>query len=183
MPSTKRCTKCGEVKSLDEFNRQRGGALGRRSRCRVCQREYYRTWRETNLDRRRAYDREYNAANRDRRREYAREYYAANRDRYHERDSRRRARKRATTVEEFDPADVYTWWEELGAYTCYWCDLPFTEDDSIHVDHVWPLSRGGHHAVLNLVPACERCNRSKNASLPHEFERRAYEEWLALTSE
>jgi len=179
MSSTKRCTKCGEVKPLDAFNRHQGKPLGRRSRCRACQREYDRAWRETNRDRKRETDRAWYETNRDRKREY----YAANRDRYHERDRRRRARKRAATVEEFTLADVYAWWDELGVHTCFWCGLPFAEGDSIHVDHVWPLSRGGHHAVRNLVPTCERCNLSKHSSLPHEFEERAYEEWLASTPE
>lgn len=224
MSSTKRCTKCGEVKSLDEFHRDRSKPLGRRPNCRACQSEYMRTWLEANRDRKREYDREYYAANRDRRREYNRawheanrdrrlEYYAANRDRYREynrtwyatnrdrrleyfreryatnrdryreRDRRRRARKRAATVEEFSLADVYAWWEGLGIYTCFWCGLPFAEGDRIHVDHVWPLSRGGHHAVRNLVPACERCNLAKGSALPHEFAERAYGEWLASTSE
>lgn len=179
MSSTKRCSACGETKSLDEFNRNRRGALGRRSDCRACQREYYRTWSEAN----REYFREYYAANRDRRREYFREHHAANRDRYREYDRRRRARKRATAVEEFALADVYAWWEELGIYDCFWCGIPFTEDDRIHVDHVWPLSRGGHHAVRNLIPTCERCNLAKGSALPHEFAERAYKEWLASTSE
>ena len=179
MSSTQRCSMCGEVKPLDAFNRDRSKPLGRQSRCRACQREYHRAWREAN----REHFREYNRAWREANRGYFREYYAANRDRYREHEHRRRARKRAATVEEFSLADVYAWWEALGAYTCFWCDLPFTEDDHIHVDHVWPLSRGGHHAVQNLVPACERCNLAKHASLPHEFAERAYEEWLAPTSE
>jgi 5-methylcytosine-specific restriction endonuclease McrA len=273
MSSTKRCTKCGEVKSLDAFHRNRRGALGRQSRCRACLREYYaanrdrfrernrawyeanrdrkreyqrawyeanrdrvleysreygrawraanrdrqrernrawyeanrdyrreyrrawheanrdrireynRAWSEANRDRKREYNRAWYEANREHRREYRREHYDANRDRYYEYAHRRRARKRSTTVEELAPADIYAWWEELGAYTCFWCDLPFDEGDSIHVDHVWPLSRGGHHAVRNLVPACKRCNLAKHSSLPHEFEERAYEEWLASTSE
>ena len=212
MSSTKRCTKCGETKSLDEFHRDRSKPLGRRPDCRACQREYNRIWREANRDRKREYDREYYAANRDRKREYDREYYAANRerrreysreyraanrdryreyfreyraanrDRCREHKHRRRARERSTTVEEFSLADVYAWWEELGIYTCFWCDLPFAEGDRIHVDHVWPLSRGGHHAVRNLVPACERCNLAKHSSLPHEFAERAYREWLTSTS-
>ena len=182
MSSTKRCTKCGEVKSLDAFNRDRKRSLGRRSRCRACQRIYDRTWREANRDRKREYNRAWREANRDRRREYDRAWYEANRDLHREHKRRRRARERAATVEEFSPADVDAWWEELGAYTCFWCDLPFAEGDRIHVDHVWPLSRGGHHAVRNLVPTCERCNRAKHASLPHEFAERAYREWLTSTS-
>jgi len=37
------------------------------------------------------------------------------------------------------------------------------------LDHVYPLARGGAHAVGNLVTACGRCNRLKGDMLPHEF--------------
>jgi 5-methylcytosine-specific restriction endonuclease McrA len=30
-----------------------------------------------------------------------------------------------------------------------------------HVDHVFPLSRGGAHTLGNLAPACSKCNLSK----------------------
>lgn len=30
-----------------------------------------------------------------------------------------------------------------------------------HMEHVVPLSRGGHHVIGNLVPACARCNYEK----------------------
>lgn len=33
------------------------------------------------------------------------------------------------------------------------------------MDHVVPLSKGGRHAVGNVLPACSECNRSKNAAL------------------
>ena len=197
MSSTKRCSACGETKPLDAFNRDKNGQFGRYAYCRECHRErrraYYSANRDRELERSRAYydanrDRYRNryrawyAANCDRRREYTRAWREANPDRAREQHRRRRARKRAATVEEFSPADVYAWWDELGAYTCFWCGLPFAEGDRIHVDHVWPLSRGGHHAVRNLVPTCERCNQAKHASLPHEFAERAYREWLTSTS-
>jgi 5-methylcytosine-specific restriction endonuclease McrA len=37
------------------------------------------------------------------------------------------------------------------------------------VEHIKPLSRGGHHSAANLVGACWKCNHSKNAKLPNEF--------------
>lgn len=36
-------------------------------------------------------------------------------------------------------------------------------DGPLHLDHVQPLSRGGLHTPGNLVPACQRCNISKQA--------------------
>jgi 5-methylcytosine-specific restriction endonuclease McrA len=34
---------------------------------------------------------------------------------------------------------------------------------------VIPLSRGGHHSIGNVLPACERCNLLKNARLLIQF--------------
>ena len=44
MTETKRCTKCGEVKSLEEFRRDRSKKLGRYPRCRECERQYERIY-------------------------------------------------------------------------------------------------------------------------------------------
>lgn len=41
--------------------------------------------------------------------------------------------------------------------TCVYCEAPATE-----VDHVVPVSRGGTHALDNLVAACSQCNAEKN---------------------
>ncbi len=45
---------------------------------------------------------------------------------------------------------------------CAYCDV-WVEHP--HMDHVIPLSRGGRHAIGNVVPACSSCNFSKNARL------------------
>jgi NAD-dependent SIR2 family protein deacetylase len=40
--ATKRCSKCGEVKPLEGFRRDRSKKQGRYSRCRECERQYDR---------------------------------------------------------------------------------------------------------------------------------------------
>jgi len=56
---TKRCTKCGEVKPLDEFHVDKNRSDGRRSACKDCARirrqEYYWQNRETALEKTKAY--------------------------------------------------------------------------------------------------------------------------------
>ena len=42
MTATKRCSKCGEVKPLEGFHRDRSKKQGRYSRCRECERQYDR---------------------------------------------------------------------------------------------------------------------------------------------
>lgn len=44
-----------------------------------------------------------------------------------------------------------------GRPPCRYCGRPATQ-----VDHVVPVSKGGTHALSNLVPCCARCNRSKS---------------------
>ncbi|NUR27569.1 MAG: HNH endonuclease [Catenulispora sp.] len=42
----------------------------------------------------------------------------------------------------------------------------------IHMEHVIPVSRGGRHAIGNVLPACESCNLSKQNCLVAEWKLR-----------
>ena len=72
---SKACTKCGVVKPLDGFHRDKGKGDGRRSDCKECMREYLRRYREDNRDKVLERDRRYREDSRDNRREYARRYH------------------------------------------------------------------------------------------------------------
>lgn len=50
--------------------------------------------------------------------------------------------------------------------TCRYCG---TKEGPFDVDHVIPVSRGGGNDPLNLVLACQPCNRSKGAKLLREW--------------
>lgn len=43
------------------------------------------------------------------------------------------------------------------------CKLTFT---TATIDHLFPLSQGGHNGMDNLVLACQPCNHKKGAKLP-----------------
>jgi 5-methylcytosine-specific restriction endonuclease McrA len=45
-------------------------------------------------------------------------------------------------------------------HLCYICGVPLTLD-TMTIDHVTPLSRGGAHTLKNVRPACKRCNCRK----------------------
>lgn len=48
-------------------------------------------------------------------------------------------------------------------HRCYYCGA-YLETPSVgHVDHVFPLARGGSNAEANLVLACPLCNQSKGS--------------------
>jgi 5-methylcytosine-specific restriction endonuclease McrA len=47
--------------------------------------------------------------------------------------------------------------------SCWICDVSL---DEVNWDHVHPLSKGGHHVVWNLKPACRSCNSRKGNMHP-----------------
>lgn len=73
-------------------------------------------------------------------------------------NGRRRARKAAAEVAGPVPRAVYLAVRKSGP--CVYCGAPATT-----VDHIRPLSRHGHEAPYNLVPACRRCNYGKRNRL------------------
>lgn len=188
------CSKCGDVKPLSGFNRDKRYRLGRVHQCRECQRENSRRWREENADRIREYVRQYYAENVDRYRELNRQYRAENADRKREYDhqyraenadrireytrrwkqenpdkkrankARYRALKLAATVEKFTAEDAAAIWGSEP--TCVYCESAPAE----HNDHFVPLARGGQHSLTNATwPACAPCNIRKRDRHPFEF--------------
>jgi 5-methylcytosine-specific restriction endonuclease McrA len=135
------------------------------------QRRYREANREKLLEKQRQYNQnnkekrlQYNEANREAAIERTKEWRNANPERARENSlqsvNNRRARKQGA----LDPCAPVTasatrqrvW---LFCNTCAYCG----DDGPLHLDHVEPLARGGRHAPDNLVPACHRCNWSKNA--------------------
>lgn len=60
------------------------------------------------------------------------------------------------------------WQEVLDEFEglCAYCG----SSERITMDHVVPRARGGAHAKENVVPACDRCNKSKHTRLLSEWE-------------
>ena len=69
-PTHKQCTKCGEIKLLDEFFNAKKGKYGKRGDCKVCS--------TANYDKRRSYFADYYVANKKRIREVQRRYERIN---------------------------------------------------------------------------------------------------------
>lgn len=160
--------------------------------------EQMRKWRSRNPGAVRAINKKAYAKYRDKRLAGARVYYLSNRDLILERgrqwrlknlelakervrryaknnphvniasSARRRAKISATidgskAVENFIRLIRGSEWVE-----CRYCKK-MIPGKKAHIDHVIPLSRGGHHRVENLSPSCPGCNLSKGARLPHEW--------------
>jgi len=55
----------------------------------------------------------------------------------------------------------------LSSKNCFWCGISL--DGNFHIDHFYPLSKGGKHSISNLVISCPFCNLSKGCKLPSDF--------------
>jgi 5-methylcytosine-specific restriction endonuclease McrA len=80
---------------------------------------------------------------------------------------RRKARRLTQDCRRITERD---WLRIVLAYRvrCAYCEAP----GPLHMDHVIPLSRGGRHAIGNVVPACPPCNLAKSSSLLIEWRAR-----------
>lgn len=168
---TKRCSKCGEVKPLEDYNRRKASADGRQSKCRDCSNAYYRAWHTANREYRAEYDRAWYQANSERKRayyqanreqyaEYGRAYRQANPDKDIAKQHRRRARL-ACAVPQRWQVD-HTLGDPLA---CWWCGRGLL-GAVVHVEHVMPISLGGPAETANEVMSCDDCNKAKKAKHP-----------------
>lgn len=120
-------------------------------------------WYERNRDKLKARFREYLKQHRERRLVEMREWVKANPEKRRANTQRRRARQL-----EAPGSCTGTQWEARLAYfgnRCRYCGT----DKKLGMDHMIPLSRGGSAWASNLVPCCNRCNRSKGSKTFLEF--------------
>lgn len=178
------CTKCGSVlPSTTEYFYERDGKL--RGECKVCHgatsARYYKE-HQVELN-------QYHVAWRARRRVHTRQYYAywrvKNRDKYcaanreyyarhiesRRAASRLQASKRRTTSGSHTQDDISqiirAQTTKRGKLHCWWCGKPIK--GKWHVDHKFPVAKGGTDNPDNLCISCPHCNRSKSDKTPSEW--------------
>lgn len=74
----KQCSRCKEVKSLDEFYRDKATKDNRRCRCKVCDKEMVKEWQSSNTDKLAEQATAYRKANLEKSRTSSRNYYHRN---------------------------------------------------------------------------------------------------------
>lgn len=77
---TKKCSKCGDMKPFDEYNKHDEGKYGLRPECKYCQHLYRKQYRAKNREKLKIAGQKYTRANRDKIREAQREWEKNNPD-------------------------------------------------------------------------------------------------------
>jgi len=184
MESIKVSPDCGKSRPRSEYNFNNRQKQTYQAYCRPCEKVRHTAFALANREQELARKKSYYYANRERLLQYKKESYEANKPkrllqvrnyrlknqeiikqksieyfaqnkelvRHHAR--LRKVRKKTNGI------FLVTLKEQRQIYSqpCFYCGSL----DSIQIDHVVPLSRGGTHSIGNLVAACALCNNQKN---------------------
>jgi len=126
-------------------------------------REHYKQYRQENKERLLEYRKRYYQENKERILEHRKQYYEENKDYYAEISRRRHALKRSAIPDHLLNCEV----ERQRLVDIYALRRIISEATGVehHVDHMWPLSKGGPHwsGNLQIIPA--KKNVSKRDSV------------------
>ena len=169
---TKKCTKCGSIKLLLEFNREKRTKDGRRSCCKQCDalrtRQYYvvnkknvaiakKRYYDLNRENKSVYNKKYREDNRDTLDSYLKRYRELNSDKMNSYAANRRAVKLQATPLWFDQDAISEFYTIAKMYQVY-------TGSEYHVDHIVPLNSDvvcGLHCDSNLqvLPASDNLSK------------------------
>lgn len=182
-----KCTKCGEIKSLDSFYSQSDCPNGKRPECKICANKRInenhksvpllkKLWSKISYERNKQKTRltaklyrenhkeeisirrkAYNETHKEQIKQKARAAYLKDPSKAMERLRKRKARIKGG-------GGVFTekdWKEVLEryGYTCLKCG----STENIVRDHVIPIAKGGRNDKFNIQPLCHHCNSVKSA--------------------
>ena len=181
---TKRCTKCGEEKPLEEF--YSNGTGGRRSRCKGCYiarsqgyrmeyyqlpevkervRAYYQLPEVKERMRARATEYRNRPGVKEQRRVYNREYQQTPRGKFVLKNCghKRRIRKKHAIANTDEPITGEQWDAILKHQKnkCPDCGKRFSKKNPATMDHIVPVSKVPIHSSDNIRAVCGSCNSRK----------------------
>ena len=184
MESIRVCSRCNEPKPESEYNFRNRAKGYLNSCCRKCDNKISASYLEKNREAEKARKRAYYQANKARLLEHkkgyyeknkvvilykaksyrdenqeriktvSREYFANNRELQRHHARLRKIRKKTNGLFLVSLKDE----KRIKNQPCFYCG----STQSIQIDHVVPLVRGGTHSIGNLVAACASCNNQKN---------------------
>jgi hypothetical protein len=182
--TTKRCSKCGIIKPITEFYKDKFTKGGMNSRCKECMRIYHHEYYKRNLERRREWQREYYEENEEKIREYRHKYRLKNIEKYREGNRRyertakgkftrkRLAHARRSLKENNENDLTEAQWIEIlkqQKNRCNLCGKPFTKRRFPTQDHIISVLYGGGLSSDNVQALCLSCNCRKREKLYPSF--------------
>lgn len=171
----KTCTKCGECKPFDQFNKHSSTRDGYRPTCKPCKATELRDWRAANPAETSKKARDYYAANmrewfqqrylqnKSAMNQKQRDWREANLDKHSAKEARRRAAKLCATPPWADHERINAVYAEAAALRALGLD--------VHVDHIVPLQgatvTGLHvHTNLQILLASDNLSKGNRLACP-----------------
>ena len=164
----KTCFRCETEKDSAEFGILKSSVDGLQRQCKPCINLYQANYNMAHPDKKIANAKKYRTTHAQQKAQYAKGYVQTHREQINcinakykkahpekirEINMRRRARLALNGVFVILDKDF----RRLIQQPCFYCG-----QDSKHIDHLIPISRGGRHSIGNLVSACVECNLSKS---------------------
>lgn len=189
----KHCSKCGELKPLNEYYKRKASLDGYHRQCKKCiiaqvSKHYFdnpepakqrskkwrldnpdwtkannKNWRENNLEYSKARNHKWREDNKEQHRANSREWAKNNKEKRKAANYKRRAALEQNGIFKISNKE----WQKIYDSECVYCG----SRDMVQADHVIPVTRGGRHSIGNLVPACRSCNTSKNSKTITEWQK------------
>lgn len=179
---TKQCTKCKQIKTIDNFNKDKRYKDGYANWCKACFREYHLKWYDENTEEVSQRSKEWyqenkewvrplqNEKTRDKwkndpeyrkhKNDYKKEYFETHPE-YKQIRQWQRAIKAGKIHKKLD-GNMFTQeeWQELCTRYNYLC-LCCKKSKPLTPDHVIPLCKNGKNTIDNIQPLCKECNDKK----------------------
>lgn len=168
----KKCTECGKELDIELFRKDKYKKDGHSCKCKVCLSKKDKQYYAKNAEHKKYVVKQYMKKTGEyyRYKPYNPKYYSSEKSKLKKRarDLRRRLQLNNNGCGK-SYLDGNTISKVLKKYEgkCVYCKINC--ENSYHIDHKLPVSRGGDNSFDNLALACPHCNLSKGAKTDYEF--------------
>lgn len=162
---TKLCKKCGEVKPLLSFSKNKGNKDGLQTYCKPCHCASVIKWQKDHPEKVNAKNKKWHSENPEKKKAYAKKSRANNKEalRISVRNRRAKQRESGGVLSKYLIGRLF----KLQRGKCACCSEPL--GSNYHLDHIMPLALGGANIDENMQLLRATCNMQKSAKHPIDF--------------
>jgi hypothetical protein len=184
------CSTCKNILHISKFNKNKKCKYGVSSRCKECDRKYYKKYYENNKEKIIGINKEYYKDNKEEILEYHKEYYEDNKEEIYKKtrqyaiDNKEKSNEYKRKYKKNNPDKTFNssikrrlnektqgngitkeqWYEmmEFFDWKCaYSGEYIGGDNDNRTIDHIVPLNNSGEHEIWNCVPMYQPYNSGK----------------------